>query len=239
MGQFSVGDIYDWVYALSNVYQSGQWSDDQFNLACKVVNIELLREEAGLPEGYSPNNPEPAISWQITNRISDDLINFIKPVILNQDINGYFPVPDDYYGFSSMWYEYKLNPAQCHGQATSQSKYIEPVSDDELRTRLSSNIKAPDFRFPIVAWYQYGFQVYPIAIKKVEFTYLRIPVTPVWAYTILPDGQAQYDPVNSVQPEWPDSLIPNFAVRVCRYLAINLREDQLLKNISERIAEGN
>lgn len=236
---FTVDDIYQFANTLSMQYQSGEWTDDQFNLGLKFANIDMLRYEAGLPEGYAPGNPEPAISWQITNRISDDLVDFIKPVIITQDNNGYFKIPDDYYGFSSMWYRYKLNPVACHGTPSGKDKYIEPVSDDELRTRLSSDIKAPDFRYPIVAWYQYGFQVYPIAIKTVEFTYLRVPITPVWGYTILGNGQTEYNPLTSVQPEWPDALIPNYTMRVLKYLSITIREEQLYAMVDKRLKEGN
>jgi hypothetical protein len=235
---FTVNDIYQWVYTLANQYESGQWTDENFNTALKVVNIELLRSELGLPESYKSGDPDPAISWQITNTISDDLRPFIVPVIINQNAQGYFPYPADYAGYSSIWYDLKQNPKNCGGQPSVKSIYVEPVSDDQLRVRLTSQICEPSLRYPIVVWYAGGFQVYPSQIKQIELTYVRYPATPVWGYTTLPNGQTQYDPTTSVQPEYPDTLLPNFAIRVCRYLSINLREDQFYAYISERMAKG-
>lgn len=238
MAQFNVNDIYQWVNTLAMQYQSGEWSDDQFNLALKFVNIELLRSESGMPEAYQVGNPQPPVAWQVTNTISDDLRPFVIPVIINKDANGYFPFPTDYAAFSSMWYRYKINPTTCKAEPTAKDTYIEPVSDDELRTRLNSNIKKPDFRYPIFTWYAYGYQVYPETLKQIELTYLKLPRTPVWGYTTLANGQTQYDPNTSVQTEYPDTLIPSFTYRVCKYLGITIREDQFLSYIQNRIETG-
>lgn len=242
---FSINDVYVTVNSVvANQLQSGQWSDTVFNAAVKLVNIELLRSEIGLPETYDAGNPNPSIAWQMTNTISDDMRYLVKPVNITQNTNGYFAFPADYAGFSSLWYRYILNSATCGNQPFVKDSYIEPVSDDELRLRLPSSIKKPDLRYPVASWITDpngnvpSFQVYPDKIKVVELTYLRYPATPVWAFTTLPDGQTQYDAVNSVQPEYPDTMLPNFAFRVCRYLAINIREDQLYAMVQERLKAG-
>jgi hypothetical protein len=242
---YSVDDIYQWVNnGLANQLQSGEWQDTTFNLALKFVNIELLRSEVGLPESYQAGNPNPSIAWQMTNTISDDLRYLVKPTNITQNADGYFAFPPDYAGFSSLWYRYVLNAATCGGQPFVKDSYIEPVSDDELRVRLPSAIKKPDLRYPVASWITDpngnvpSFQVYPAKIKVVELTYLRYPATPVWGFTTLANGQTQYDATSSVQPEYPDTLIPNLAVRVARYFGINLREDQFLSYIQQRSKAG-
>ena len=235
---YSVDDINQWVYITLNKLQSGEFSATYFNEALKFVNAELFRYEAGAPEGYQPGKPETAVGWQVSNTISDDLRPFITTVQIAKAPTGLFPYPANYAAFSSLWYDYILNPTVCGGQPYVSTRYIEPVSDDELRVRLPSTIKQPDNRYPVAAWMGTGFQVYPQNINSVELTYLRFPNTPVWGFTQTANGQNQYNPSTSVQPEWPDIMIPNFAARVAKWAGINIREEQFVQWMESRIMAG-
>lgn len=235
----TVQEIYEWVNFLSNKYQSGEITDDNFNTALAFVNLELFRYETGMPEAYQVGMPVPPVAWQITNTISDDLRNFILKVQIPKDSNGYFPFPADYAVFSSMYYDYILNAEDCGGQPTLEKNWIEPVSDGELRLRLYSAIKQPTAYYPICAWYSYGFKVYPESVTQIELTYLKVPRTPVRNFTQLPNDQTQYNPIGSVQLEYPESLHANFAVRIAKYYGWNIRDEELYGWSQQRKNEGN
>jgi len=233
----TVEDIYQWVFFLLNKTQSGEITDTSFNQAMQVVNMELFRYETGMPESYQIGNPMPAVAWQLTNTISDDLRPFIINVPINK-VGDYFPYPTDYAAFSSMYFNYTLN-STTGGNPTYQKRWVEPVSDSELRLRLISAIKMPTNFYPIAAWYNQGYKVYPDNINRIELTYLKMPRTPFRAFTQLANDQTQYDPANSIQLEYPETLHPNFAVRVAKYVGVNIREEELYAMMQQRKNEGN
>lgn len=233
-----IQSLYYFFNVLINKEQSGELSDTQFNSACQFVNLDLFRKYSGVPEEYMPNNPVPRIGWQMTNAVSDDLRNFIVNANIAKNNNGYFPFPADYSVFSSMWYRYMLNNPKG-GSPTNELRWIENVSDGELRLRLTSNIKYPSLFFPVCAWYSYGFKVYPDTITNIELTYLKVPREPLRAFTQLSNDETAYDSANSIQFEYPQSLYPNIAARIGKYLGITIREDQFVAYMDKRQQEGN
>lgn len=232
----TVQELYEWVNFLANKQQSGEITDSNFNTALSVVNIELFRYETGMPESYQIGSPQPPVAWQLTNTISDDLRSFIVNVPI-QKVNDFYAYPADYGVFSSMWFNYTMNSTNG-GQPTYQKRWVEPVSDSELRLRLISTIKPPSNFYPIAAWYNNGFKVFPDNINRIELTYLKVPATPVRGFTQAANDQTIYDPTTSVQLEYPQTLHPNFAVRVARYYGVSIREEELYAWMQERKREG-
>ena len=70
-------------------------------------------------------------------------------------------------------------------------------------------------------------EYYPNDIGSVDFTYLRNPVSPLWAFTIV-DDVAIYDSGNSVQIELPLMLTNQLARIILSYIGINLREEKVV-----------
>ena len=234
----NIQDLYFFFQTLINKQQSGELTDTQFNSACAFVSLDLFRKYSGVPEEYQPGNPVPRLGWQMTNAISDDLRNFIVNANIPINNSGYFPFPTDYSVFSSMWYRYMLNNPNG-GTPTNELRWIENVSDGELRLRLTSNIKYPSLYFPVCAWYSYGFKVYPENINRVELTYLRTPITPFRNFTQLGNDETAYNPIGSVQFEYPQTLYPDIAARIGKYLGISIREDQFIAYMEQRQQAGN
>jgi len=116
---------------------------------------------------------------------------------------------------------------------------VELVTDSELSERLDNTIVHPDLDYPIAAYYDTGFAIYPEQITRVELTYLRLPATPYRNYTIDPNTLLNvYNPIGSVQLEFPETLHIDFSARVCRYLAINIRDAELMQDIMVRQNNG-
>lgn len=228
-----VNNIYNFVNFISNKTQSGEISDDEFNIALQFVNIELFRYGVGLPENYTAGNPEPPVAWQITNTISDDFRFLITPVSITVGSNGHFAYPADYGAFSSLYYRYTLNNPN-NGTPTFADRVVELVTDSELVQRLQNSITKPSVFYPVGVWSALGFKVYPEQVTRINLIYLKIPRTPIRGYTTTPNDETVYDPATSVQTEYPDTLFPNFAARICKYFSINIRDQELYQMAENR-----
>ena len=232
----NINDIYEWVVFISNKSQSGEVTDSNFNTAAQFVNLDIFRKESGLPEDYMPNAPIPRMAWQITSTISDDLRFLVKTLPIDK-VNGYFPYPADYGAYSSLGYKWIMNNPT--GNPTWEDVWPELVTDEEKRLRLKSTIKPPTPFYPIAAYGVGGFQVYPESITKIELTYLKLPATPIRNFTQLPNDQTEYNPIGSVQFEYPETMYPNIAARIAMQYGINIREEQFVAYMNQRKQEGN
>ena len=228
------------VYLLSNFfadkYQSRQISSDEFNMVLASVSLEMFKTKVGIPEEYQVGQAKARQEWQVTTKISDDMRKFVTEVEINK-VGSVFPYPTDYGAFSSLRYSRILNNG-CDTPDV-RTRTIELVTDGELSDRLDNTVVYPDFEYPVGAWYSAGWKVFPKIIEKIDLTYLRIPVTPVRGYILDPATDlTTYDPLTSVQIEYPETLHIDFTYRVLKSLAINIREEQLYQVANERQIAG-
>lgn len=239
MALLNIQDVYLFVYDVAlNKNQAGQITDSTFNEAIAIINIDLFRKYAGLPEDYQVGRPIPSIGWQNSNILSDDLRNFIVTTPIQRAGNNYFPYPSDYAVFSSITYDYVQN-----GTCATPGDYavipLENLTDDQIRTRVISTIKPPSFDYPVFTWNQLGFEVYPKQISQINLTYLQVPPTPYRDFTQLPNGQTVYNPAGlTVQFAWPQTMLPNICTRVALMFGISIREDAVVQWMNKQIEKG-
>lgn len=233
----NLNDIYLWVNFLADKYQSRAISDTEFNQIIDAVNLDLWKLKVGLPEEYQANAPFPRQAWQISNKISDDMRYFITQVDIQKNLSGIFEYPANYGAFSSLRYTRILNN-NCDTPDV-KTRTIELVTDAELSERLDNTIIPPNFDYPIGAWYATGWKVYPQVIKDVSLTYLRIPTTPFRNFDFDPvTDQTTYQPIGSIQLDFPKTLWIDFAVMCVKYLAVNIREADLYTMAQQRQLSG-
>ena len=233
----SINDVYLLCYTLADKYQSRQLSDAEFNQLIDASNLDLWKLKVGLPEEYQVNAPFSRQAWQVSNKISDDMRYFITESTINKNNSGIFPYPTDYGAFSSMRYDRILNN-DCD-TPDLKVRTVELVTDAELSERLDNTIIPPDYEYPVGAWYGSGWKVYPTIINKVKLTYLRLPTTPVRGYILDPvTDLTQYDPLTSVQLDYPKTLWVDFAYNVLKKMAINIREEELYQMAESRQIKG-
>jgi hypothetical protein len=72
------------------------------------------------------------------------------------------------------------------------------------------------------------FKVYPQTIGTVNLTYIREPVTPVWAFTIANNEQV-YDSGNSVDFELPYQFKDDLIWNICSLLGVTVRQADLVQ----------
>lgn len=234
----NINDIYLWMNFLADKYQSRAISDNEANQIFDAVNLDLWKLKVGLPEEYQINAPFSRQAWQVSNKISDDMRYFITQVNITKNAQDIFVYPVDYGAFSSMRYDRILNNEDC-GAPDQKTRTVELVTDAELSERLDNTIIPPDYDYPVGAWYGSGWKVYPTIIKKVNLTYLRLPTTPVRGYILDPvTDLTQYDPLTSVQPDYPKTLWIDFATMCAKYIGVNIRDEELYQMAQQRQLTG-
>lgn len=198
-----IKDIHDFVNFLTGKGQTGYHSPEEIDEAVYFASRDLFDEKYKL--------------YQINQLSTDDLKPFSSgPTTITIDVNGQFALPVDYFHLSSI------------GFGTSYTR-IEQVEDAFLSNKLNDPLCGPDASHPIVIMYDQYMQFYPISgISSPKFNYLKTPVRPVYAYTIVNDRPV-YDDGSSVDVEWNTGNQSELALKTLNYLGINLREGELVQ----------
>lgn len=232
----TVDDIYQLVNFICNKKQSGSIAPTEFNRLMSLINLDMFKVYAGLPEQYQPNGTPPPRGWQMNNRITDTISFLLKPVFITRDATTkYFKKPANYAAFSSALYPYIKSQEDCdEGEALLAWKRIEQVTDGERTDRLDSFLIPPTIKRPILSWYEQGAMVDPQSINRILLHYLRLPKTPVRAYT----GNDVYNPAGSVQVEYPDTVHNDFIIRICEYVGIFISKQELIQFANARKLRG-
>ena len=223
-----IDEIYNLVtYILNKDVNGKQVKSTDFNMALKAVNIDLFKTRYGLPEEYVPGRPMPRQGYEVTQKITDDLRKFKvrlggKDPLMAVGTDGTAPYPDDYIHYSSILRRY------VNARNTVAYAKTEVVFDHQLGERLSNPNHYPTERFPVCVFYDDYMQFYPEGGGYVDFTYLRMPVTPYYATTVDPVADTEvYDPANSIQVEWPEDTHMDIVRRILVYVGLNLGNDKI------------
>jgi hypothetical protein len=230
----NINDLYKFVQFISNKEQSGYLKPSEFNMAVDRAQMQLFMERYNNPAEYQPGRPIPRVSYQQTQKISDDLRPFMKRSVKSLT-NGkmLWSSLTDYIHISSLRINY-TSTNKC-GETNTVKKKVKLVDDAELSNYLDSTILAPSEKYPIAAIYNGFLQLYPENIQKLDITYLSRPQRPedgqFWRYEV-EDGLPMYNAALSTNLAWSDELFNEIAVRVLSFIGINLRET-ILSQYSE------
>ena len=231
----SVNEVYKFVQFIANKDQDGGYiSPEEFNDAAKICQIQWVEDLYNNPQQYQYGSPVPRVGYEATQKITDDL-SFLKVVSnLSVDAQGYATIPQDYNHASSLRYRFSK---MAKGSLSVTDVEVVYVTDAAIGNRLSNPITEPKHRYPIYTQYATQLRIWPNDIAQVEFTYLRYPIAPVWAFTE-ENGSAVYDPANSVDFEVSEENTQDLSMRICSYLGMNLREADLVQYSESLKAQG-
>tara|TARA_R110000744_G_scaffold311825_1_gene419248 strand:+ start:1740 stop:2510 length:771 start_codon:yes stop_codon:yes gene_type:complete len=241
----NIDEMYRFVQFVANKEQSGFIKPTEFNLAVDRAQMQLFMERYNNPAEYQPGRPIPRVSYQQTQKISDDLRMFIKRLMLPVNSDGMMNYPDDYIHFSKATYKYlseidledgsaNAGCVDCSSAVVGQSSTstiekivgVKPVDDGELNNLLSSSIVSPTLDYPILAFFEDGIQYYPKNLSSVELTYLHRPRVPLWSSTLV-NNRPIYNPSASIDLEWSEQVFNEIAIRILSFVGVNLREAEL------------
>jgi hypothetical protein len=226
-----IDELKRFVEFLSNKEQSGNnWSPEQFNLLVKRATDDIQRWLIGLEAQYAPQQPIPAVAYEVTQKVKDDLRWLKSTLTLAVDTDGLMTIPTDYIYLTAIEFDKIIND-DCGGDPTVKVKGVEVIDDDKWAGRLGNSIKVPNLDFPVCNFKnKTQVQFRPKNLQRVRFVYLKTIETPVWGYTIDPASDVPlYDAGSSTDVDMPEILLNDIARIMLSYIGINLRETQVVE----------
>lgn len=231
----NINDVYLFFNAVLNKNQSGSITPSDFSLFINVAQQQYLRLKLGLPELYAVDKRQAPQEIQTTQVIDDSVRMFIKSAQLVKNGGG-FDWPVDLVALVPSGYVYVYqNP---DGSTVTSAQPIDFVSIGEYWERKNNYITYPTYEYPIMTWMNGQMLVEPLGINQFQMMYYRYPVTPVFAFTTNANDQVVYDPVNSVQLEFPNLDWENIAHIAIKYAAQYLREEFVFGTEDKRVMSG-
>jgi hypothetical protein len=155
--------------------------------------------------------------FESNNALHDSLRPFAtSPAVITLSGTGQYTLPADF--------------IHDIGEITSGSTdvMVDVVDRAALALRRADALVPPSASYPICTFYETYIQFYPINITNVKFAYLKKPIQPVYAYTIV-SGRAVYDDANSVDVEWNETDVGEVMVRTLSMLGVNLEDMKLVQ----------
>jgi hypothetical protein len=241
----NIGEIFNQTNYLLNKEQFGaKLTVANFNRLAEFVQYDVIKQRYGLPEEYTPGAPIPRMSWEVTQKMTDDLKHLKVHYggqtfpMLPVSTSGIAQIPSDYMHFSSAYYKYQKT---VNGQAVEKWSSIENLTDFEWAARHENPNRTPSIKAPACKFQDTYIEFSPKSLGYVDFTYLRKPTAPVYAVTIVStptQDYQQYDPTNSVQLELPDDMHSDFVNLMVNRAAIHLRSAEMYQISENRQNKG-
>lgn len=121
----------------------------------------------------------------------------------------------------------------------TRKRPVEVVNEDELAIRLNSQVVPVTVNDPIaLIKANWDIQLYPDQPQAGIMTYLREPVAPVFAYSVVSGRVIVYDQANSTQLEWSDKDIHTIILLALNGLGINLSEGDILQWSEQKVQQN-
>lgn len=214
----NVNEAYQLVNLRLDKDYSGSVTPEQFNLAFPQANYLLYNQLTGILKQSLGNQTQNNMFYSSTTKEIAYVDKFIVgPIDLFVPLDGKIQKPANVSFVSSARHIY------YNSQNIAREVKIEFVDDAQLADRLNSEIVPPTNEYPIMVEYSDYFQFFPQSLQNVKLTYLRLPVKPVWAYTVI-NGEAVYDPTNSVNSEFPDECMQDLVDKTVVWIATNIKD---------------
>jgi hypothetical protein len=174
----------------------------QFVDVINQCSLIQFKKKIGLPEEYRPGQPVPRQAYEITKRLTLDLMPFkvemgttTTPLVV--DAYGIATLPDNCYYPSAFGFRLYRNGSLDYRE-------VDVVNDMEWGARLRNSITRPTQKYPVCNFLgNHKVRFSPINLKKVDFVYLKYPTPAVFGFTIV-DGFIKYNVNTSTQLEWDD-----------------------------------
>lgn len=236
-----IDKLYDLTGFILNKEQFGKrMKRADFNNLAEFVMYDVIKQRYGLPEAYAQQGIRPMISWETTQKITDDLKHLKiwyggkDYPLLSVNSSGEATIPTNYLHYSSIRKEY---------QKDGQTKYseIEVLFDNEIGDRLTNPNRTPSKKYPVCVFYDTFIQFYPKNIGYIHFTYLRKPLAPYYATTtatVNGEDVETYDSANSTQLELPEDMHFDFVRLMLQHFAINLRSGDVFQYAQQQKQQG-
>jgi len=212
---------------------------DQINIVAPRAYFEWFNKRYNNTAEYQQGAPVPRVGYDASSRVMDDLKDFKEFRPFNVSDEGHVLIPDgttvkdannqtapEYLHLSSVRYNFVYNNKA--GEITSRNPEVTEMRDSEVGAILGSDLVYPTKENPKLTKYKNYIQVYPRDLRRVDMTYLRMPVTPVWGYTLV-NNRPVYDASTSVDFEISEDNLNELVLNSLSYFGMNMREQQIFQ----------
>lgn len=208
----NINDIYKTISYMVDKYQGTYLSPDDFNLAINTAQRQYLNFLTGETAEFNQGGRRPAAGG-FSNDVTTggSLSNFLKEGTLTI-ASQLAAQPADFYKISAM-------------RTTDDDHAVKRVGADKVYAYLNNAIDNPTATDPIYTEIGTNFKFWPSSIASAKIVYFKKPAEIKWAYT----GDLVYDPVASVQLEWPENDINDIIYRTLGIIGINLKDGDLIR----------
>lgn len=215
----NVNDLYELMLFIINKFQSGNFTQDEFNVVINRAQKSFLNYLLGQFVSYQYGRPISKVQFGMNEIVRQRITPLIDPPVpLVIDANGLAPYP--------------ANFEQVDAIYTSTKDRIRFVPQHKLYSYLGSVID-PINTNPIFLIESGGFRFYPnttyngTALSGVTLSFVKTPPDIVWAS--IPDGQGRpvYNPSASVDPVWYQVDWMELVHRGLSMVGVNLQASEI------------
>lgn len=221
--------VYKKVQSIVNKNQNGILTPSEFNRYCSMAQVNVFNRYYGSPKAYQPEKGLPRINYGNTQRISESLEVFIQKKVPVSVITGSAIVPID----KSHFIDVSHNFTEDSISKTASLRRIEWM---RLNSFINDPFDFPTDEYPIYIENSTSIDVFPDTITQVFMTYLRMPINPVWAYTVV-SGVATYNPIGSIDFEWNSDEENNLIFEICSLAGVSFKDNEIV-SYSENFKRG-
>ncbi len=202
------------------------WINKKQNSWYTIPELELITDRGSLSL-YSDLQPK----WATSQHVKDALANFRSKwdFFPADTISGYIPIPTNlgFLNLLDVTIQYNISNLVRYAP-------VKMYNEDEIGNRLNSQINPVTVTSPIgeiVGTEPNGSKLIRIYPQGIGYTgtvkYLKRPDKPVMAYSIVSQRVIVYDPVNSVQLNWPENYQNAVLIKALESIGINLSDTEV------------
>lgn len=204
----NINDFKLYTEFLRNKSQSGATlTIDQFNQTCFQATMQKFEAD------YQ--------TFLATEEVSEFLAIYFKNSVQSVPLTGEISYPSDYMHLSSLR-KYYVPPGE-----SGRMIQIDEVKNVAWGFIQQSPLQPPTLRFPKYSHFNTVIRFLPRNIGIIEMDYFRIPVQPIWGYTIA-SSRPIYSAGTSTNFEWDDYSTNEIAAIFLNLIGINIRDQDLI-----------
>lgn len=205
------------VYTLLNFYinkeQGGWYSPEELT---RIVD----RAQKTL---YNTYYTKYATSQRLDDALAPFKVDF-QFTTINTSPSGLIPMPGNYLNLLALY------TIRIDDNSIPHRRAVEIVNEEELAIRTESQVVPVTLDDPIgVIKTTWDIQLYPAQPQSGVVMYLRAPLTPVYAYSVVSGRVIVYNQGLSTQLEWSDKDQETIILIALNGLGINLSENDVLQ----------
>lgn len=160
--------------------------------------------------------------YATSQRIKDALSVFKQKENFTTQISGNIIVTDSRY--------LNLLDIQIYFQISNRTVYypLDILNEDVRADRLNSQLDPVTITSPVAEQVAAKtFRLYPASQYNGNITFLRRPIKPVFAYTVISGRVIVYNSVNSTQLEWNETWHNAILIKALSSIGINLTDSEV------------